>query len=269
MREHMENSWIEAEVDGEVFYVNYFYQKKTQWEKPRNGFIKRLPRTEQSQGDSKRKLGREGYIEHLREGELIVQKRELIEQERERIGQERERIVQERERIEHLREEERIQHLRERELTDRTEHLREIELIQHLREKELTERIEHLRERELIKGMTTRKNRYGEDGSGPGEDRDREPEMTGCTKLYQAVYRGFKEIIGRVSEPSNDDHKSVEPLSSFKPWIESLWTRLKSGAKRSVSKKMLWIHWKITKLKLRTPISTELLQNTSPVFMRA
>ena len=58
IREHMENSWIEAEVDGEVFYVNYFYQRKTQWEKPRNGFIKVLPRTEQFQGDSKQ-LGRE------------------------------------------------------------------------------------------------------------------------------------------------------------------------------------------------------------------
>ena len=45
--------------------------------------------------------------------------------------------------------------------------------------------------------------------------------------MYQAVHRGFKEIIGRVSEPTNDDHKTVEPLLSFKPWIESLWTRLK------------------------------------------
>jgi hypothetical protein len=146
IREHMENSWIEAEVDGEVFYVNYFYQRKTQWEKPRNGFIKVLPRTEQFQGDSKQ-LGRERYIEHLRE-------------------------------------------------------------------------------RELSKGMTTRRKRYGGDGSDRGEDRDREPDITGCTKLYQAVHRGLKEIIGRVSEPTNDDHTTVQPLSSLKPWIESLWTRL-------------------------------------------
>jgi hypothetical protein len=147
MREHKESSWIEAEVDGELFYVNYFYKRKSQWEKPRNGFIKVLPRSEQFQGDSKRQLGRERHIEHLRE-------------------------------------------------------------------------------KELSKGMTTRRKRYGGDGSDRGKDRDREPEIIGCTKLYQTVHRGFKETINRVSEPTNDDHTTVEPLSSFKPWIESLWTRL-------------------------------------------
>jgi hypothetical protein len=148
MREHMENCWIEAEVDGEVFYVNYFYKRKSQWEKPRNAFIKVLPRTEQSQGESKRQLGRKRYID--------------------------------------------------------------------------------LREKELSKGLTTRRKRYGGDGTDRREDRDRdrEPEIIGCTKLFEAVHRGFKEIIGRVSEPTNDDQKTVEPFSSFKPWIESLWTRL-------------------------------------------
>jgi hypothetical protein len=148
IREHMEDSWIEAEVEGEVFYVNYFYRRKSQWEKPRNAFIKLLPRTEQFQGDSKRQLGREKYIEHLRENELS-------------------------------------------------------------------------------KGMIRRRKRYGGDGSDRGEDRDSDSEiLIGCTKLYQAVHRVFKEIIGGVSEPTNDGHKTVKPLLSFKPWIESLWTRL-------------------------------------------
>ena len=106
MREHMENSWIEAEVDGEVFYVNYFYQRKTQWEKPRNGFIKVLPRTEQFSGESKPHLGLYRYIDHLRE-------------------------------------------------------------------------------KELSKGLTTQRKRYGGDGNDRGEDRDREPKIIGCTKLYR------------------------------------------------------------------------------------
>jgi hypothetical protein len=147
IREHMENSWIEAEVEGEVFYVNYFYKRKSQWEKPKDAFIKVLPRTEQFHGDSTRQMGREKHIKHLRE-------------------------------------------------------------------------------KELSKGMIRRGKRDGGDGSDRGSDCYSEPEIIGCTKLYQAVHRGLKEIIGGVSEPSNDGHETPEPLLSFKPWIESQFTRL-------------------------------------------
>jgi len=43
LMQHMKNSWIETSVAGEIFYVNAFDDKKTQWERP-NGFIKASPR---------------------------------------------------------------------------------------------------------------------------------------------------------------------------------------------------------------------------------
>ncbi|TVY31631.1 hypothetical protein LSUB1_G008489 [Lachnellula subtilissima] len=42
LMQHMKNSWIETSVAGEIFYVNAFDDKKTQWGRPR-GFIKALP----------------------------------------------------------------------------------------------------------------------------------------------------------------------------------------------------------------------------------
>ncbi|PMD55434.1 uncharacterized protein K444DRAFT_88437 [Hyaloscypha bicolor E] len=43
---HMKNSWVETEVDGEVFYVNVFDGKKKQWERPKDAFVMLLPRNE-------------------------------------------------------------------------------------------------------------------------------------------------------------------------------------------------------------------------------
>jgi hypothetical protein len=95
--EHMKNSWVETERDGDVFYVNVFDEKKKQWEKPKNGFIQLLPKMEKPKGPKRRstwekELEKERIRQEERERERERQKEERErERERERAREREER----------------------------------------------------------------------------------------------------------------------------------------------------------------------------------
>jgi len=94
---HMKNSWVETEVDGEVFYVNVFDGKRKQWERPKDAFVMLLPRNEQPKPALKRRstwekdLERERVRQEERERERERQKERDRERERERERLERRR----------------------------------------------------------------------------------------------------------------------------------------------------------------------------------
>lgn len=95
--EHMKNSWVETEVDGDVFYVNLYDEKKKQWEKPKDAFIQSLPKKEKPRAPKRREptiyeIEREKErtrqedreADRLWEEELRAREREERERERER-----------------------------------------------------------------------------------------------------------------------------------------------------------------------------------------
>jgi hypothetical protein len=69
--DHMKNSWLETCVDGEIFYVNAFDEKKRQWERPKDGFVKLLPKVEKPKRRStwEKELEREREWQNERERE--------------------------------------------------------------------------------------------------------------------------------------------------------------------------------------------------------
>ena len=81
--EHLKNSWTEASLDGEIYYVNVFDETKKQWERPKNAFFKSLPKSEKP----KRKPTWEKELEKERER----QKEREREREKERERDERRR----------------------------------------------------------------------------------------------------------------------------------------------------------------------------------
>jgi hypothetical protein len=188
IREHMENSWIEAEVDGEVFYVNYFYRRKTQWEKPRNAFIKVLPQTEKFRGEPRRQIGREKYTAHFREKEPNKGKKRR----RDSDGGDR---------------------------SDRGEDC-DSNLLSG------PAPTSHQKEEPPIKPDQVMITSSKEEATRRNLQDLTQSETIGGTKLYQAVHRGFKEIIGGVSKPSDDGYKTLEPFLLLKTWMEPHLTRL-------------------------------------------
>jgi hypothetical protein len=81
--EHMKNSWVETCVDGEIFYVNVFDERKRQWGRPKDGFVKSLPKVEKP----KRRSTWEKELEKERER----QKEREHEREKQREREERRR----------------------------------------------------------------------------------------------------------------------------------------------------------------------------------
>lgn len=84
--EHMKNSWVETEVDGEVFYVNVYDEKKKVWERPKNGFIQLLPKMERP----KRRSTWDKELESIRQEEKEMERQRKKEREERERARERE-----------------------------------------------------------------------------------------------------------------------------------------------------------------------------------
>jgi hypothetical protein len=85
--DHMKNSWVETEVDGDVFYVNVFDEKKKVWDRPKNGFIQLLPKVERP----KRRSTWEKELEKMRQEEKEMERQRQKERERARDREEQRR----------------------------------------------------------------------------------------------------------------------------------------------------------------------------------
>jgi hypothetical protein len=164
-----------SSVDGEMFYVNFFNEKKTHWEKPRDAFIKSLPETGHLQGDSKRQMGRDKYRVRVRGKEVN---------------------------------DENIRRWKRDGGDDSDRDLATVSSSQKREEPQFNPD-------QLLQFSCKRGNphRHLPDLNQSG--------IIGETMLYRAVYRGFREIIGRISKPSNDRYESPDSVLSFKSWIES------------------------------------------------
>jgi hypothetical protein len=85
--DHMKNSWVETEVDGDVFYVNVYDEKKKVWNRPKNGFIQLLPKMERP----KRRSTWEKDLEKMRQEEKELERQRQKERERAREREEQRR----------------------------------------------------------------------------------------------------------------------------------------------------------------------------------
>ncbi len=85
--DHMKNSWVETEVDGKVFYVNVYDEKKKVWDQPKNGFIQLLPKMERP----KRRSTWEKELEKIRQEEKEMERQRQKEGEWARDREERRR----------------------------------------------------------------------------------------------------------------------------------------------------------------------------------
>jgi hypothetical protein len=85
--DHMKNSWVEMEVDGDVFYVNVYDEKKKVWDRPKNGFIQLLPKVEKP----RRRSTWEKELERMRQEEKEMERQRQKERERARDREEQRR----------------------------------------------------------------------------------------------------------------------------------------------------------------------------------
>lgn len=184
VKKHMNKCWVENKANVKVFYINFFEEKKTQREKPRDAFIKFLPQSEQFQGGSKRQTGRKNNTMHLREKELSWMARR-----RKRDG-----------------------------WSDSDEGDDS--------DSDLSSApVPAPHQKKFNLGLFLIPSSVQE-GSRRHQTQLIESETSGGTMLYQAVYQGFKEIIGKIFKPSNNKFESLDPVLSFKSWIESQLNRL-------------------------------------------
>lgn len=77
-------------------------------------------------------------------------------------------------------------------------------------------------------------------------------EMNGGTALYNAAYKGFKEIMLTLSKQKESDSEALKSIQSFEYWMESQFTRPKIWAEEIGVDDSVLYALRISNTKIRT-----------------